>query len=418
MSESSSNTAPVDPCLGGVKKSVNPIRGEKLKKLEALKERGLNPFPHFYKRTAHISQILDQFSPLEAGESREQEFFSIAGRLMTKRPMGKAVFFNLQDSSGSLQCYLKTQDLDESSGIFYENVDIGDIVGVRGFVFKTRKGELSLRVQSFQILCKSLEPLPEKYHGIQDVELKYRHRHLDLIMTQDSRRIFETRSQILHEIRSFMRGKGFMEVETPVLQPLYGGARAFPFSTRHRALDMKMYLKISPELYLKKLIVGGFEKVFELGKNFRNEGVDRSHNPEFTMLEWYEAYTDYKDQMDQFEELVAHLAVQVCGSLKVTYQGEKLDFTPPWKRLSLYEAVYMYGGLDGEKASLEEIFKKLKDIGSQREKMGSRGEMLMEVFELSGEKKIRQPTFLIDFPIEVSPLTKKTSIPCSTCGTI
>ena len=384
----------------------NPIRAEKRAKLKALREQGIDPFPHNYKRTAQVSKIIHKFNDIEAGEKKEGDVFRIAGRLMTRRPMGKAAFFNIQDQSGSLQCYLKKAELDEKSLISYENIDIGDIIGIEGFVFKSKKGELSLHTQKFEILCKTLEPLPEKYHGIQDVELKYRHRHLDLIMDTESRKVFETRSKIIAEIRSFLNERGFLEVETPVLQPIYGGAAAYPFSTHHRALDMKLYLKISPELYLKRLIVGGFEKVYEVGKNFRNEGIDRTHNPEFTMLEWYEAYTDYNDQMKQFEELIAHLARKITGSSKVMYQGQEIDFTPPWRRLPVYDGVREYAGIDPETATEEEMFAKLKDLGSHLEKPGSKGEMVMELFELSAESELLQPTFITDFPVDVSPLTK------------
>lgn len=385
----------------------NPIRAEKRKKLHNLREKGIDPFPHNYERTAQIFELHHKHGKIEAGEVLESEQYRVAGRLMTKRPMGKAAFFNVQDQTGTLQCYLKKAELDEISLESYENIDIGDIVGIDGYIFKSKKGELSLRVKEFKILCKTLEPLPEKYHGIQDVELKYRYRHLDLIMDPESRKVFETRSKIIAEIRSFLNDRGFLEVETPVLQPIYGGAAAYPFSTHHRALDMKLYLKISPELYLKRLIVGGFEKVYEVGKNFRNEGIDRSHNPEFTMLEWYEAYTDYEYQMNQFEELVAHLARKVTGSTVVTYQGNEIDFTPPWRRLTVYDGVREYAGIDPATATQEEMFARLKELGTSLEKPTSKGEMTMELFELAAESELIQPTFITDFPIEVSPLTKK-----------
>lgn len=385
----------------------NPIRAEKRAKLHSLRNLGIDPYPHNFTRTGHINEIINKFDGISAGDKLEGEVYKIAGRLMTKRPMGKAAFFNIQDQSGSIQCYLKKAELDETSVNSFENIDIGDIVGIEGFVFKSQKGELSIHVKNFSILCKTLEPLPEKYHGIQDIELKYRYRHLDLIMDPESRKTFETRSKIIAEIRSFLNKRGFLEVETPVLQPIYGGAAAYPFSTHHRALDMKLYLKISPELYLKRLIVGGFEKVYEVGKNFRNEGIDRSHNPEFTMLEWYEAYTDYIYQMNQFEELVAHLAKVTTGSHKVTYQGQEIDFSPPWRRLTVYDGVREYAGIDPEKATDAELFEKARSLGSDRKKPGSRGEMIMDIFGLAAESELIQPTFVIDFPVEVSPLTKK-----------
>jgi len=321
--------------------------------------------------------------------------------------MGKASFFNFQDQSGNLQGYVRVEELSEADRKFFDLVDLGDIVGVTGFVFRTKKGELSVHCQKFQILCKTLEPLPEKYHGLADVELKYRQRHLDLIMNEDSRRVFETRSLIIREVRRFLDDRGFLEVETPVLQPIYGGAAAHPFTTHHRALDMKLFLKVSPELYLKRLVVGGFEKVYEIGKNFRNEGIDRSHNPEFTMLEWYEAYTDYNYQMKQFEELVSHVCKKVKGSTKITYQGKEIDFTTPWRRLSVYDGIKEYGGFDVSKMSEADLFAKVKELGSDLEKPCSHGEMAMEAFELTVEEHLWNPTFVIDFPMEISPLTKK-----------
>jgi len=386
----------------------NPIRAEKRAKLTKLRELGIDPFPHNYKRTAHLADIRSKYeSSLETGEVKEDSVYKVAGRLMTRRPMGKAAFFNIQDQSGSLQCYLRKSELSEVDLQSYEHIDIGDIIGVEGHIFKTKKGELSLHVKSFQILCKTLEPLPEKYHGIQDIELKYRYRHLDLIMDPESRKVFETRSKIIAEIRNYLNGEGFLEVETPVLQPIYGGAAAYPFQTHHRALDMTLFLKISPELYLKRLIVGGFEKVYEINKNFRNEGIDRTHNPEFTMLEWYEAYTDYEDQMVRFENLIAHLAEKVTGGTTVDYQGETIDFKPPWKRLSVYDGVKEHTGLNPEQASAQDLFAKAKELGSDLEKPKSHGEMCMELFDLAVEDKLRQPTFVIDYPKEVSPLTKK-----------
>lgn len=387
--------------------SENPIRTEKRRKLNALREAGYDPYPHNYERTAAISSLVADFSSLDVGEVKEEAVFRIAGRVMTKRPMGKAAFFNIQDQSGNLQCYLRKQEIPETDLVAFENLDLGDIVGVEGFVFKTKKGELSLHCKGFQMLCKTLEPLPEKFHGVQDVEIKYRHRHLDLISDPESREVFIKRSRIISEIRQFLNDKGFLEVETPVLQPIYGGAAAYPFSTHHRALDMKLYMKISPELYLKRLIVGGFEKVYEVGKNFRNEGIDRSHNPEFTMLEWYEAYTDYEYQMNQFEELISHLAEKVTGSTTITYQGKEVNLKPPWRRLTVYDGVKEYAKIDPESASVEELFAKAKELGSDLEKATSHGELVMELFELAAEEHLWQPTFVTDYPKEVSPLTKK-----------
>lgn len=385
----------------------NPLRAEKRRKLQALREADINPFPHTYERNAALSDIHKKFEHIQNGETTESlPLFKVAGRLMTKRPMGKAAFFNIQDQSANMQIYLRKEELSAQDDIAFDFVDIGDFVGIEGFVFRTKKGELSLHAKKFTMLCKTLEPLPEKYHGIADVELKYRYRHLDLVMDPESRKVFETRSKIIREIRTFLDDRGFLEVETPVLQPIYGGAAAHPFSTHHRALDMKLYLKISPELYLKRLIVGGFEKVYDLNKNFRNEGIDRSHNPEFTMIEWYEAYTDYNYQMKQFEELVAHVAKKITGSTKVTYQGKEVDFTTPWTRLTMHEAIQKYASLDVAKMSEQEIFAALKKHGWTEDEPLSKGEMIAALFELTCEEHLWQPTFITDHPVEISPLTK------------
>lgn len=385
----------------------NPIKAEKRKKLQALRELGINVFPYSFDRTAQVEQITKDFaSILNAGDTRPDSIFKVAGRIMTVRSMGKAAFFNIQDQSGTIQAYIKLEELPEMDRKVFDLIDLGDIVGIEGFVFKTKKGELSLHCKSFQMLCKSLETLPEKFHGIADVEIKYRHRHLDLIANPDSRKVFETRSRIIREIRNFLDDRGFLEVETPVLQPIYGGASAHPFQTHHRALDMKLFLKISPELYLKRLIVGGFEKVYEVGKNFRNEGIDRSHNPEFSMLEWYEAYTDYNYQMKQFEELVSQLALKITGGYKVNYQGKEIDFTTPWRRLTVKDGIREYAKVDPDKITEEELFKICKEKGSDLKKPSSKGEMLMELFELTVEEHLWHPTFVMDHPVEISPLTK------------
>lgn len=385
----------------------NPLRAEKRKKLNALREKGINPYPYTFENKAKISEVVETHAGLlQAGEKKPEATYRFAGRLMTLRMMGKASFFNVQDQSGSVQMYVKVEELSETDRDAFNLVDLGDIVGVEGYVFKSQKGEFSIYVKSFQILTKSLEPLPEKFHGVQDVEIKYRHRHLDLMTDPESRKVFETRSKIIKEVRRFLDDRGFLEVETPTLQPIYGGAAAHPFTTHHRALDMKLYMKISPELYLKRLIVGGFEKVYEIGKNFRNEGIDRSHNPEFTMLEFYEAYTDYNYQMKQFEELVCHLVQKIHGSNKVVYQGKEIDFTPPWRRLTVFDGVREYAGIDPEKASDDEIFQALKKHGTKEHTAYRRGEMIMELFELTAEEHLWQPTMVMDHPVEISPLTK------------
>lgn len=392
-------------------KTENPLRAEKRRKLDRLRETGVDPYPHSFERTSSASAVATEFAELAIGEARESASVRLAGRLMTKRPMGKAAFFNIQDGSGVIQCYLRTEELSGPDLAAYEALDIGDIVGVSGFVFRTKKGEISIHCREFKMLCKSLEPLPEKYHGLTDIETRYRFRHLDLIMDQESREVFRKRSLIIAEVRSWLNSRGFLEVETPVLQPVYGGAAAFPFTTHHRALDMKLYLKISPELYLKRLIVGGFEKVYEINKNFRNEGIDRSHNPEFTMLEWYEAYTDYNHQMRQFEEIIQHLAVKITGSTKVSYQGRELDFTAPWRRLTVYDGIREHAKLEPKTATREQLIQAARQFGADINKDDaerlSQGELVMELFEAAVEPHLWQPTFVLDHPVEISPLTKK-----------
>ncbi len=385
----------------------NPLRAEKRKKLHALREKGINPYPYVFENKTAIAKIVaEHAATLQAGEKKPEFSYRIAGRLMTLRMMGKASFFNVQDQTGTVQVYVKVEELAEADRTAFELVDLGDIVGIDGYVFKSQKGEFSLYVKSFQILTKSIEPLPEKFHGVQDIEIKYRHRHLDLISDAESRKVFETRSKIIREIRHFLDSRGFMEVETPTLQPVYGGAAATPFTTHHKALDMKLYMRISPELYLKRLIVGGYEKVYEISKNFRNEGIDRTHNPEFALLEFYEAYTDYNYQMNQFEELISSLALKITGSMKVTYQGKEIDFTPPWRRLTVYDGVREYAGVDPEKATDDEIFQAIRKNGGDIDEPGKRGEMIMELFELTAEQHLWQPTFVMDHPVEISPLTK------------
>jgi len=391
----------------------NPLRAEKRRKLTELRQKGINPFPYSFDRNMMAADLRTQYdAKLQSGEKALDTNFRMAGRLMTLRAMGKASFFNFQDQSGSMQVYCKVEELPEAARTAFELVDLGDIVGIEGFVFRTQKGELSLHAKNFTILTKTLEPLPEKFHGVADVEIKYRHRHLDLISDAESRKVFLTRSKILREIRKFMEAKGFLEVETPVLQPIYGGAAAHPFDTHHRALDMKLFMKISPELYLKRLVVGGFEKVFEIGKNFRNEGIDRTHNPEFTMMEWYEAYTDYNYQMNQFEELVSHLAKTITGSYRVPFQGKEIDFTPPWRRLTVFDGVRQYGGVDPDQATDADLKAKLAQVEPQYRNDDkalnalSRGEIIMKIFERTAEQHLEQPTFVMDHPVEISPLTK------------
>lgn len=384
----------------------NPIKAEKRRKLHALREKGINPYPYSYERNAQAAKVKADFEALKPGEKAEDKILKLAGRVMTLRSMGKAVFFNLEDMTGPIQVYVRLEELPEAQRAAFDLTDLGDIVGVEGFPFRTQKGELSIWAKSYAMLTKSLEPLPEKFHGIQDVEIKYRHRHLDLMTDADSRKVFETRSKIIKFIRRYLDDAGFLEVETPILQPIYGGAAAHPFTTHHRALDMKLFMRISPELYLKRLIVGGFDKVYDIGKMFRNEGIDRTHNPEFTMVEWYEAYTDYNDQMKRFETLVSSMVKELTGSYKLNFQGKEIDFAPPWRRLTVMDGLREYAGIDPDKIQPIELYKICKDKGSKLDEPVTKGEMLMELFELTCEQHLWQPTFVMDHPVEISPLTK------------
>ncbi len=389
---------------------MSELKEQKEKKRKAIEALGIDPYPHSFEKKHDTSQLLEATTSLEAGEKKTEETFITAGRLMTMREMGKSVFFNLQDAKDQIQVYVKLPELEEKKKSLFNLLDIGDILGVTGFVFKTKKGEPTLYLKDFSLLTKSIETLPEKYHGISNIEEKYRKRYLDLIMSRESFKVFETRSHIITLVRDFLTSKGFLEVDTPILQPLYGGAQATPFVTQHKALDMKLYLRISPELYLKRLIVGGFEKVFEINKNFRNEGIDRSHNPEFMLLEWYEAYTDYYYQMEQFTELVNSVVQKIKGSLVVEYQGKKIDFTAPWKRITVYGGLIEYANIDAEKLSFEElvdIAKKEKIANIEATiKQNKKGLLVMKLFEHFVEDQLWNPTFVMDHPVETSPLTK------------
>ncbi len=384
----------------------NPIKAEKRRKLGELRKLGINAFPYTFDRNYTVAKLREDFGHLKPTDHTTGPTVRLAGRVMTVRSMGKSTFFNLQDQSGTIQIYLKASELVGNDAASFNLLDLGDIVGVEGLMFSTKTGELTLSAKKFEILCKTLEPLPDKHSGLANVEIKYRSRYLDLITNPESRQVFEARSKIIKEIRNFLDNRGFLEVETPVLQPLYGGAAAHPFKTHHRTLDMNLYLKISPELYLKRLIVGGFEKVYDLNKNFRNEGIDRSHNPEFTMIEWYEAYTDYNYQMKQFEDLVSHLAMKICGKTTISYQGVDINLAPPWRRQTMIDAVKEYAKFDPTDMNAEALFEKAKSLGSDLEKAVSRGELIAEIFELTAEKNLIQPTFVMDHPEEISPLSK------------
>ena len=382
----------------------NEIVRIRREKLAALQAAGKDPFEVMvYGQTHHSREILEGFDGLEGQE------VSVAGRILSKRVMGKASFAHLQDSDGQIQLYLKRDVMGEEEYKAFKTLDIGDVVGAKGIVFRTQKGEISVEVQVLTLLSKSLLPLPEKFHGLKNPDLRYRQRYVDMIMNPEVRDTFRKRTQIISEIRRILDAKGYLEVETPVLNTIPGGANARPFITHHNTLNIDMYLRIATELYLKELIVGGMEKVYEIGRIFRNEGMDIKHNPEFTTIELYEAYTDYNGMMDIAEELFASCAKLVCGKTVVDYQGEAIDLTPPFRRWSMNDAVKHYTGADFFACPDDESARTLaRSLGLEFEdKTITRGKLLNTAFEAFVEEKLIQPTFIKDYPVEVSPLTKR-----------
>lgn len=381
------------------------IINERLRKVQELKEQGINPYPHKFDKEKSFAEIKKENEKLKKEEKSSKQL-KTAGRVMTKREMGKIDFASLQDSTGNLQVVSQKGETDEETRkLFKKYVDIGDFIGVEGQVTRTKRGEISIVIKKLTILSKSIKPLPEKYHGLQDKEERYRKRYLDLINNPDVREIFKKREQVIDSIREFLKKKGFLEVQTPALQPLYGGAEAKPFETYLNALDMDAYLSISPELYLKRLIVGGYEKVFTIAKNFRNEGIDRWHNPEFTMLEAYEAYSDYNDMMKLFEELCEYTAKKVNNSTKVLIGEKEIDFKTPWERLTMADAIKKYSKLDVNSLSEEQLKNIIEEEGIEV-KGNTWGYYVAALFEHFCEENIEQPTFIIDHPLETTPLCK------------
>lgn len=378
-------------------------------KLAAYYEQGLDPFGGRFERTNVASELHTLYGELTKEELAEKAVpVTVAGRVMTKRGKGKVSFTHIQDGSAQIQLYVRKDEIGEEAYDIFKTVDIGDIVGVSGVVFKTNVGELSIQVSEFTLLAKSLRPLPEKYHGLQDIELRYRKRYLDLIMNQESRNTFLLRSKIIQSMRRYLDELGFLEVETPMLHSIPGGATARPFETHHNALDIPLYMRIAIELHLKRLIVGGFEKVYEIGRVFRNEGISTRHNPEFTMIELYEAYADYKDIMELTENLVAHIAKDVLGKTTIEYGEYEVNLEPRWTRLHMVDAIKEYTGVDfwGD-ISDEEARGLAKEHGVEITETMTYGHIVNEFFEQKVEDKLIQPTFIYGHPVEVSPLAKK-----------
>jgi lysyl-tRNA synthetase class 2 len=384
-------------------RTESQIVAERRAKLDRLREQGIEPFPHAFPDRTEIGAVREAHDDLEPG-TETTERYRIAGRLTARRGHGKAAFLDLRDGTGQIQVQARVDELGET----YErllSLDIGDIVGIEGTVFASKRGELSIRADAWELLSKSLRPPPEKFHGLEDVETRYRRRELDLIANEETRELFLKRARTIAEVRRWFDSRGFIEVETPVLQPLYGGALARPFTTHHNALDRDLYLRIATELYLKRLVVGGIDKVYELGKDFRNEGISHKHNPEFTMLEWYEAYADYEDTARELESLVATVAKEVIGTTKVERDGETIDLTPPWRRVTLQDAIKERTGIDVlEHPSREQL---AEAMGSEPDPEEGWGKLVDGLLSKEVEPTLIQPTFVVDYPVELSPFAKR-----------
>ena len=421
MSEENRTNAPEEELT---QEDINSLKKIRMDKLEELKAKGKNPFEITkYDVTASCAEAKAQYEKLEAelkeqaGEDEEKlkELLeanritvSVAGRVMSRRLMGKASFFDLRDKSDKVQVYLRMNEIGKEEFDDYKKGDIGDIVGIEGFVFRTKMGEISIHAQKFVLLSKSLLPLPEKWHGLKDQDTRYRQRYTDLICNPEVKDTFIKRSQIISSIRRYLDGQGFMEVETPMLVSNAGGAAARPFETHYNALDEDVKLRISLELYLKRLIVGGLERVYEIGRVFRNEGVDARHNPEFTLMELYQAYTDYEGMMELTESMFRHLAETVCGTTKITYNGTEIDLGKPFRRLTMNDAIKEYAGVDFDTIKTDEEAKALaKERGIEFEERHTKGDIINLFFEEYCEENLIQPTFIMDHPLAISPLTKK-----------
>ena len=395
--------------------SEEDIRATRLEKVEQLRQQGMNPYAYSWEVTHSAADLQEKFADIANGEEVDFEV-SIAGRVMTRRVMGKLAFFTLQDETGTIQLYLEKKRISESMADIDESAfknlkqltDMGDILGAKGTIKRTEKGELSVYVKQYTVLTKSLLPLPDKWHGLTDITKRYRQRYVDLIVNPEVRQTFRRRALITAGIRRYLDERGFIEIETPVMQGEAGGADARPFITYHNTLEMQLYLRIATELHLKRLIVGGFEKVFELGRIFRNEGISTRHNPEFTTIELYQAYADYNDMMDLTEGIITTVGQEVIGKLKINYQGTDVDLTPPWRRVTMHELVKEYSGVDFNSfQSFEQAKAACKDAGIEGiDDCPNLGKLLNEAFEQKVEENLIQPTFVTDFPVEISPLAK------------
>ncbi len=384
----------------------------RLAKIEQLRSAGIEPYPPrlVRPRTHTTAEAIRAFTNAETTAAGDDVDVCVAGRVMSRRIMGKVGFAHIEDGSGRLQVFVR-QDLlgaETYDALFKRLLDLGDFIAVCGRMVRTRTGEVSVEATHIQLLAKSLEPMPDKWHGVKDIETRYRRRYVDLMINPEVRRVFATRARMIQAIREYLDNAGFVEVETPVLQPIYGGAAARPFTTYHNQLKQELYLRISFELYLKRLLVGGLERVYEIGRDFRNEGVSFKHNPEFTQLEWYEAYADYNDVMHRVEEMLAHVARRLTGSTQITYQGQVIDLTPPWRRITLRDAIIQYAGIDYKQyPTAESLAAAMRAQGHQPESTSNRGKLIDSLLGNHVEPNLIQPTFVLDYPIEISPLAKK-----------
>ncbi|MEN8200168.1 MAG: lysine--tRNA ligase [Thermodesulfobacteriota bacterium] len=390
-------------------KENTQILKQRREKADNLADLGVNLYSNQFKPANRIKELPPKGEHLAAETQDETNYtYSIAGRIMSMRKFGKAAFFHLADSSGRIQVYIKKDGIGDEIFATFKKWDIGDIVGIEGKLFRTKTGELSVLADRLVMISKSLRPLPEKFHGLTDVETRYRQRYVDLIVTPESRETFQKRVEIIRLVREFLSNRGFMEVETPMMQQVPGGATAKPFKTHHNALGLDLYLRIAPELYLKRLLVGGFERVFEINRNFRNEGLSTRHNPEFTMLEFYQAYATYHDMMNLTEEMLSWICDEVNDSMEIEYQGTKVNMAPPWKRMTMDDALIEVAGIDAATlADNDKVMELAKEKGIQLEEQAGPGKAKTELFELLVEEKLIDPTFITAYPTEVSPLARR-----------
>jgi lysyl-tRNA synthetase class 2 len=381
---------------------------QRRQKARELRDAGVQLYPNDFRVQDHLADIREHYGEWsEEDLAQEQKILICAGRIMSMRSFGRASFMHIKDATGKLQVYVQRDVIGQDEYRVFKKMDIGDFVGVTGTVFRTHQGELTLQAQEVRLLSKSLRPLPEKWHGLRDVETRYRQRYVDLVVNDSVREVFIKRAKIIQKIQEFLRGHGFIEVETPMMQPIPGGATARPFKTFHNALGIDLYLRIAPELYLKRLLVGGFERVFEINRNFRNEGISFQHNPEFTMLEFYQAYATYEDLMTFTEEMVCWVAQEVNGSPQLSFQGKEIDLSPPWPRYRLSDALVAIGGLEGSEVEDEEKLRtKAETLGITTAGQES-GKVVTKLFDILVEPKLEQPTFITHYPIDVSPLSRR-----------